>query len=109
MADLFTVNNILTILGLLGILFGVYHYFKNPQIDGDKRDALMEQRTKMEKAESDRRFSDMTKRLDDAFALAQNHIHTVDTKVDNVAAHVTKLSNEITRLSTIIEERIPRK
>ena len=41
-------------------------------------------------------------------SLAQNHIHTVDIKVDKVVENVTRMSNEIVKLATIIEERIPK-
>ena len=55
----------------------------------------------------------MTKRLDDAFALAQNHIHTVDEKltgyISTSNAWHLEVSNKLTELGTIISERIPKK
>ena len=48
-------------------------------------------------------------RMDTNTALAQNHIHTVDTKVDVLKGEVADLKGAVIRLTTIIEERIPKK
>ena len=40
---------------------------------------------------------------------SNNHIHTVDTKVDKVQEIIASMGKEITKLGTIIEERIPKK
>jgi len=126
----------LAIFGVIGSIFGVYTHFKNPQIDMDKKQALNDERDKnkatvldqkavetkaellaqqfkSEKEDNNRRFSELGERLDKSMTLAQNHIHTVDTKVDGLTKAVNdmnnKMSNEITQLATIINERIPRK
>lgn len=109
MEGLINPSNIVFVIGLLGTLFGVYHYFRNPQIDSDKRDALIEQRMKFYGESTDRRFSDMQKQITDSQQLANNHIHTIDTKVDEVNINLAAMGKEITRLGTIIEERIPKK
>jgi len=138
--ELFTTSNIMFVLGLLGMIFSVYHYFKNPQIKLEKRQALsqledekdkqisekelhlaqkesenktnlLEQQVKLEKEVNDKKFIEFGNRLDASLAMAQNHIHTVDTKVDALTTMVNtmnlNLTNEITKLGTIIEERIP--
>lgn len=108
------------VLGILGVIFTIYNYFKNPQIDGDKKDALLAQQVQWAKEGSDtrfkeiqesteRRFAEMQLSIKDAFALGQNHIHTVDTKVDALSNNLISMGKEITRLATIIEERIPKK
>ena len=106
-----TPQNITFILGILAIIFSVYNYFRNPQIKSDKTDALLAQRVQWDKEMSEKRLSDLGLRLDASTTLAQNHIHTVDVKVDNLTNVVnsmnTQLTNEITKLSTIINERIP--
>ena len=104
-----TPSNIVFALGLIGTIFTVYNYFRNPQIDSDKRDALAEQRMKFYAESTDRRFGDMQKQITDSQQLANNHIHTIDTKVDKVNENVSLMGNEITKLATIIEERIPKK
>lgn len=109
METILTPSNIMFALGILGIIFTVYNYFRNPQIKSEKIDALLQQRMQWTSEATDKRFCDMNVNIKDAMTLAQNHIHTVDTKVENLIKTVGIMSNEITRLSTIIEERIPKK
>ena len=147
MDDILTTSNITFVLGLLGIVFSVYHFFKNPQIDIEKKQALdalatekdklladkdlgtkatilaqkeaegkaslLAQQVQWEKEANEKRFTEFGVRLDTALTLAQNHIHGVDIKVDNlvitVGAMNLSLTNEITKLGTVIDERIPGK
>ena len=87
-------------LGIIGLIFTVFHYFKNPQIDQDKRDALLAQQVNWQNEATDRRFKEMQESFQGL---------TVDTKVDKMAENVNLMSNEITKLATIISERIPKK
>lgn len=113
MESFLTPSNITFILGILAIIFSVYNYFKNPQIKSEKADALLVQRVQWEKESTDAKFREISKRLEDAFILASNHTHAVDVKVDGLMKDVSEMNvsitKELTRLSTIIEERIPRK
>lgn len=115
-----SLSYILGFLGLIGIIFSVFNYFRNPQEALDKREALnqkdadgkamlLAQQFQQEKEAVERRFSDMGNRLESAMTLAQNHIHTVDTKVDGLISDIGRMSNEVTRLTTVIDERIPKK
>jgi hypothetical protein len=113
----------------LGVIFIVFNYFRNPQVNLEKEQALTDkdldskasilaqkeletkalvlaEQVKSKNEENERRFLDMGVRLDTAMTTAQNHIHTVDVKVDKLIDTVGIMSNEITKLSTIIEERI---
>jgi len=85
------------------------NYFKNPQIKSDKTDALMEQRLKWNTESSDKRFVDMQKNFESLLLQSNNHIHTVDVKVEALSSSVNMMGNQITKLATIIEERIPKK
>lgn len=124
MTSLFTPQNILSGIALLGTAFSIFLYFKDPQNALDKRQAvsekesegvarILEQRVQWEKESTENRFADMGTRMDTALSLAQNHTHTVDVKVDGLTILVNtmnlKLSTQIERLGTIIEERIPKK
>lgn len=112
------------ILVILGYVFFIYNYFRNPQENLDKkqaldkeesagRDKLFERRMDWEKEANDKKFTEFGARLTDSMSLAQNHIHTVDVKVDNLIGSVNtmnlQLTNEITRLRTTIEERLPKR
>jgi len=104
-----TPSNIMFALGLLGVLFSVYHYFRNPQIKADKTDALLAQKIQWDKEGNERRFAEIQDNIKDAFSLAQNHTHSVELKVDELTKDVKILSGKIIELATIISERIPKK
>ena len=108
-SDILTIPNITFVLGTLAIIFSVYNYFKNPQVEEDKKASLLAQQVEWEKEATEKRFTELGSRLDGSMTLAQNHIHTVDVKVDSVISSVNTMSNEIVELATIINERIPKK
>lgn len=70
---------------------------------------VLAEQVKNKDVENERRFNEMGVRLDTAMTTAQNHIHTVDVKVDKLIESVNIMGNKITELSTIINERIPKK
>ncbi len=109
MEEILSPSNIVFILGLLGVLFSVFNYFRNPQIQSDKVDALMEQQMKWFTEATEKRFNSMQQNFDSLLLQSNNHIHTVDTKVDKLHGIVEQTSKEVVKLGTIIEERIPRK
>jgi len=128
---LFTPSNIMFVLGFLGVIFTIYHYFKNPQIKMEKEQAVFKKKTEdkddilelksenkdnilalkveWEKEANHTKFNEMGIRIDAVLKTAQNHIHTIDTKVESLGLDVKIMSNEITKLTTIIHERIPKK
>ena len=115
-----TQSNIIFTLGLLGILFTVYNYFRDPQINLDKKQALdnedmenkakaLVQQVQWEKESNTDKFNALQEDIKNAFTLAENHTHTVEVKVDNLVANVSRAELAIVRLATVIEERIPKK
>lgn len=124
MEPLITPQNITFTIGLLGIVFSIYFYFRNPQEALDKKQAIdqvsidnkaavLAKDLDSEKHATERRFSEMGTRMDKALELAMNHTHTVDVKVDTLMKDTNswhlEISQQIIRLSTIIEERVPKK
>lgn len=136
MENFLTPSNITFILGILAIIFSVFNYFKNPQTNIEKNQikadeelkdkaTILSQKEVENKANvlekqfqwymdtNEKKFSDFSKRLEDAFLLASNHTHTVDVKVDMLTKESNdwhlKISNQMTDISRIIEERIPKK
>jgi hypothetical protein len=107
MDSLFTVSNITFVIGISGIVFGIFHYFKNPQIRSERNDALLEQQMNFDRASAEKKFAELSIDIKEAFALASNHTHTVDTKVDKLIDSVNFMGVRIAELSTIINERIP--
>ncbi len=122
MDSLLTSSNIVFAIGIIGTIFGIYKMFHDPQVALDKQQdlnkqeveskaSILEERAKWDREQYDKRFSDMSKRLDDAFTLAQNHTHSVDVKVDSLIISVNamnlQMTNAITKMDTTIAERLP--
>lgn len=118
-----TPPNIMFALGILGIIFGIYRGFHDPQVALDKQQDLdkqevegkasrLEDRATWDREQNESRFKEMGIRLDNAFTLAQNHTHSVDIKVDSLINSVNamnlQLTNGLTELRTTISERIPK-
>ena len=119
------INSTISVLTLGGLIFAVFFFFKNPQTNLEKKQALNEERDKgktpknefellranfeWDRAENDKNFCKLEKQIVDAFGIANNHTNTVDTKVDKLIQSTNLMSNKITELSTIINERIPKK
>jgi len=104
--DILTPSNITFAIGTISTIFAIFLYFKNPQDKLEKNQIRNEERDKnkatvLEAKEVENKAA--------AFLLASNHTNTVDTKVDKLIKSTNLMSNEITRLRTIIEERIPKK
>jgi hypothetical protein len=118
-------NLIISLLTLGSIIFGVFFFFRNPQEKLEKRQAVNDERDKnkaeridfgilktqfdmMCKINSDT-FAKLETQIKDAFAIANNHTNETDSKVTGLVVEVGNLRNDVTRLGTIIEERIPKK
>lgn len=102
-------NDLMGWLGLIGVIFTIYHYFKNPQIKGEKFDALIKQSLEYISKMNEERFKTMQSNFDELVKQNQNHLHTLDTKVDMLCKCSEDMSRAIVKLDTIIEERIPKK
>jgi uncharacterized protein HemX len=108
-ASLLTTSNIVFVLGIAGVVFAVFRYFKDPQIAADKKDALFAQQIKFEREATERRFSEIQNSFESLLTQSQNHIHTIDVKVETLDGSVSEMGRQLTRLATIIDERIPKK
>jgi len=109
MTEILTTSNVMFALGILGIIFSVYNYFRNPQIKSERIDALLDQRVKFANEMNDRRFVEVQKDIKVAFELAQNHSNEALAGVKELTSVVNSMGRELSKLSTIIEERIPKK
>ena len=107
--ELLTTSNIMFAIGILGLIFTVFNYFRNPQIKSERLDALLDQRVKFSNETTDRRFAEVQKDIKVAFELAQNHSNEALAGVKELTVVVNEMGKSIVKLSTIIEERIPKK
>jgi uncharacterized protein YpmB len=92
--EILTPSNIVFILGIIGTIFTIYSYFKNPQIKTEK-DAIS--------------LTDKVATLEKTVTeIREKHLATVETDLRNLNTTLQKLSETVVRLSTIIDERIPK-
>lgn len=89
-----TTNTILFILTVGSFIFGIYHYFKKPQVDGEKNDIKLEDRIKA-----------VEKELKE---VRETHLLAMEKDLKALTDSVNQLSLTVVRLSTIIDERIPK-
>lgn len=87
------------VISILAIIFGVYLYFKKPQIKSEMFDAVFEEK-----------FRNLNATV---INLRDNHIHTLDSKLEQHIKdqQLTTEANirQMTRIETLLEERLPRK
>ncbi len=109
MESLLTTGNITFVIGIIGVIFSVYKSYRNPQVDLDKKQAvdqtaidgkasILAQQLQWTTESNDKRFAEMQLNLKEATALAQNHLHTVDTKVDALTSIVNTIENNVLRI-----------
>lgn len=119
------INSIISLATLIGLIFAVFFFFKNPQVLLEKKQALNEANDKnktpitnfeilktqfdMMCKSNDDKFMRLETQIEKAFVVANNHTNETDSKVTGLVAEVGSLRNEVTKLGTIIEERIPKK
>lgn len=80
--------------GLLTLLLSAYNSIRRPQIKSEVGDGIMSQQIK-----------DLASQL---INLRDNHIHTMQVSLDANSTQIVDLRVTVTKLSTIIEERIPK-
>lgn len=82
-------------LTLGGIAFAIYRSYRDPQANSDKVDAVTEVRITMLQ-------EGLTK-------IMTNHLPHMDAKIEDIHHDIAMLKESVVRLTTVIEERIPRK
>ena len=118
------IDIILGCIAIVSAIFGVIMWIRKPQEDIEKKQAtdkiavddkahLLAEQLKWNKEDNERRFEEMNKAICLANNTALNHIHSIDVRITNLTDTVNNmnnaLSNNLTKLQTIIEERIPKK
>jgi hypothetical protein len=80
---------------LIGVLFLIWKSIQGPQEKSEKSDILLSAALKQVQA--------------DLSNLRDNHVAHLDMKLQDTNDAVQKLAIELTRLNTILEERLPKK
>ena len=95
MDTLLTTGNITFGLGILAIIFSVYNYFRNPQIKTDQVTIRLQE--------------DMESLKGEVNEIKEKHLTLVESNIKELSKTIFDLSLTVTKLSTIIDERIPKK
>jgi len=95
MESLITPTNILFVIGLLGTIFTIYNYFRDPQVKSEKMDAI----TAIQ-------IDGLQK---DVKAVMSNHLPHIDQRLNSLHESINTTNQNVVRLATIIDERIPKK
>lgn len=85
---------LLAFLGICGVVFSVYLYFRNPQIKTDQVTLKLQE--------------DMVAIKKELTEVKENHIRSIESDVKALTQAVNDLSKTVIKLSTIIDERIPK-
>jgi hypothetical protein len=89
---------IISIATLLGFVFIAYRTFRDPDISADKSIFLLKDQIQYE-----RKITDQT------LEIHQNCLRSLEKEVCQQKEVIGKLNDTVIKLSTIIEERIPKK
>lgn len=124
MTELITIPNITFAISITVLLFTVYNfYLKGQKEDGnkitntEKSDIILAKDIQLLRTELTGEIKNMVsilavelKNLTDAFHLIKaNDLHSIYEKQRDQDSQINKLTNAITALQTIIDERVPRK
>lgn len=94
MDTLITPSNITFALGIIAIIFSVYRSFKEPQIKTDQESIKLSDRiANVEKS---------------VVEIREKHLTSVESDLKQLNAAINDLAKTVVRLSTIIDERIPK-
>ena len=89
-----TITLILGMVSIIGVVFSIYLYFRNPQIKTDQITLkLREDIDGLQKSLSE---------------VKETHLKNVEADIKGLTNSVNELSKTVIKLSTIIDERIPK-
>ena len=101
MEGVITLENVTFIIAIGGVAFGIYHFFRNPDIDADKRICLLEEAIK----------NDYALIQKDISLIKENHLTHIQAQLeDNTRTHlefskaINNINNSLTRIETKLEK-----
>jgi len=83
-------------ISILGVTFGVYHFFRNPQIKSDNLLTIFDERIKSQQILTDKLNS-----------IETNHLHTIEENIKSSQQAIRQLELQVAKVNTILEERLP--
>ena len=98
MDGVITFQSVTFIIALGGVAFGIYHALRNPDINNDKAISVLKEELK-----SAKEITALSVKT------AQNDIHSLGLRIESLDLTIKNLSFTVATLTTIIDERLPRK
>ena len=98
MNGVLTFENITFLIALGGVAFGIYHFFRAPDIE-----------SKEELIRLNAVFDAYKEIADKSEKTAVNHLNSIDIKLDNILGENKNMSIQIAKLETTVNERLPKK
>lgn len=89
-----TLTFILSIVAILGVIFNVYNSYRSPQIETDKETLTLRQ--------------DFFNLRSEVKEVKENYLKALQIEVKNLSDNVNELAKTVIKLSTIIDERLPK-
>lgn len=118
--DIFSAQNIMAALGIIGMVFTIYNsYLKNRKEDAEKitntekSDIVLSKDIQLLRAEVSLKVDNLANEIKEMNGsldlLKQNDLHSIYEKQKDQDAQIGKHTVAIEKLTTIIDERVPRK
>ena len=98
MQGVITFENVTFLIAIVATIFSVYHFFRKPDVDADKRICLLEQLLQSEQSKNTELIKSQA-----------NHLHTLEKAIESNCKGIEKLQRDNVKLFTILEERLPQK
>lgn len=96
------------VLGLIGIGYTVFMSIFGPQKKSETNDLLLDQKASFLREEYAAKFKDIEGKFDELTRQNQNHLHTLESKLDSLTNLVVSLSKDVVRIETIINIKLPK-
>jgi hypothetical protein len=131
-----TLPNILSVGGILGFIFSVYHFFRKPQEklesgqllaekelankatilaqrEMEGKASLLASQVHWEKESNEKKFGEYGRKLDEVMMKNQKEVVKIDSKLESFIRTQNQRNEEtsihFTKLFTLLEERLPKK
>jgi hypothetical protein len=102
LADFITVQNITFLAGSIMMIFTVWTKITGPQKKLEISEALQKQKDNIYGEIYEKRFTEIQTQIATLTTMNQNHIHTLETKIDGLTTSQNQTGKEIVKLETTI-------
>lgn len=110
--EVITGNTVQLIISIVTVAIVILMFFRKPQKKQGDEIKEAEKRIAVHTERTDQKFIGVNKELvglrDIILDFKRNDLHSMEVRQDQFAEHLIKNTNELVKLSTVIDERIPK-